>query len=121
MNSVLSEARSCLYPSEARGEEVGVSQAGMWGLEEKLFASPVLVWESKEKHPTFCQVQDGIVSLGAERCRAVFLVCFWEEILAPSKELGGSGQVGKVMSVCLQGVPNQLCWQPLNSRQNLPV
>lgn len=67
MNSVLCEARSCLCPSEARGEEVGVSQAGMWGLEEKLFASPVLVFESEKKHPismVFCQVRDGIVSLG---------------------------------------------------------
>lgn len=42
-----------------------------------------------------------LVKRGAE-------VCFWKEILAPSKELGGSGQVGKVMSVCLQGVPNHL-------------
>lgn len=36
----------------------------------------MLVWESKEKHPTstvFCQLQDGIVSLGEERCRGVFL------------------------------------------------
>lgn len=33
-----------------------------------------------------------LVKRGAE-------VCFWEEILAPSKELGGSGQVGKVMPV----------------------
>lgn len=38
MDSILSEARSCFYLSGARGEEVGVSQAGMWGLEEKLFA-----------------------------------------------------------------------------------
>lgn len=42
-----------------------------------------------------------LVKRGAE-------VCFWEEILAPSKELGGRGQVGKVMSVYLQGVPNHL-------------
>lgn len=120
MNSVLSEARSCLYPSEARGEEVGVSQAGMWGLEEKLFASPVLVWESKKKHPTstvFCQVQDGVVSLGSERCRGVFLggdPC-------SQQRAGGEWAGGKVMSVCLQGVPNQLCCQALNSRQKLPV
>lgn len=36
----------------------------------------MLVWESKEKHPAstvFCQLQDGIVSLGEERCRGVFL------------------------------------------------
>lgn len=42
-----------------------------------------------------------LVKRGAE-------VCFWEEILAPSKELGGSGQAGEVMSVCLQGVPSHL-------------
>lgn len=42
-----------------------------------------------------------LVKRGAE-------VCFWEEILAPSEELGGRGQIGKVMSVCLQGVPNHL-------------
>lgn len=104
MNSVLSEARSCLYPSEARGEEVGLSQeCGDWRRSSLLPQSWCGRARKNIPHPPCsagCKMElFHLVKRGAE-------VCFWEEILAPSKELGGSGQVGKVMSVCLQGVPN---------------